>query len=170
MNAYISAGDIIWGSIAGALTGLCGVLFFAITAHFFVKEGFSAKSLKLFFVDGKKKELLSWIALFIENYPMVFFAFFSIKNTLKACLQVYILFTCLNEMVFGHVLDKSTQNHCSAIFSSKRVMFQTYFGLATSWLSITKNLVAFEENNYVKTGQQIRIFKKLFLFFKVSPS
>ena len=62
---------MIWGSIAAALTGLCGVIFLAVTAHFFIKQGFSYQSLNIFFIDGKKKELLSWIALFIENYPMV---------------------------------------------------------------------------------------------------
>jgi hypothetical protein len=72
-------------------------------------------------------------------------------------------------MVYGsHVLDKSTQNHCSEISSSTRVMLQMYLGLATSWMSITKNLVAFEENNYKKEEQEIKIFKKLFMFLKVS--
>ena len=72
-------------------------------------------------------------------------------------------------MVFGsHVLDKSTQNHCYAISSSTRIMVQMYLGLVTSWMSIAKNLVAFEENNYKKEGQEIRIAKKLFMFLKVS--
>ena len=74
----------------------------------------------------------------------------------------------MNEMVFGHVLDKSTQNHCSDIFSSLKVMLQMYFGLATSWLSITRNLVAFEEKNYIKEGREIKILKKIFLFVKAS--
>ena len=71
VEAYFSAGDVVWGSIAAALTGLCAIIFLGIASHFFIREGFSSKSFKHFFVDGKRKELLSWIALFIENYPMV---------------------------------------------------------------------------------------------------
>ena len=82
--------------------------------------------------------------------------------------KVYILFTCLTNIAFeNHVLDKSTQNHCSEISSSVRVMFLQYLGLATSWMSITKNLVAFEEQNFKKEGKDIKIVKKLFLFLKV---
>ena len=71
VNAYLSTGHIIWGSIAAALTGLCLIIFLGIISHYFINEGLSKKSLKAFFFDLKKKQLLSWIALFCENYPMV---------------------------------------------------------------------------------------------------
>jgi hypothetical protein len=71
VEAYLSAGDVVWGSIAAALTGLCAIIFLCIAFHFFIKEGFSRESLKNFFGDEKRKERLFWIALFVENYPMV---------------------------------------------------------------------------------------------------
>jgi hypothetical protein len=55
----------------GQLAGLCAIIYLGISSHFFIKEGFSRQSFKNFFVDGKRTELLAWIALFIENYPMV---------------------------------------------------------------------------------------------------
>jgi hypothetical protein len=63
-------------------------------------------------------------------------------------------------------MEISTEAHCGA-FKSTRLIIQMYLGLASSWISITKNLVAFEEKNCKKRGQEITIGKKLFMFLKV---
>ena len=56
--------------------------------------------------------------------------------------------------------------HCTEVMASVSVQVQLYLGLATSWLSITKNLQTFEENNYVRGGQELNLMKQLFLYFK----
>ena len=63
-------------------------------------------------------------------------------------------------------MEISTEAHCGA-FKSTRLIIQLYLGLASSWISITKNLVAFEEKNCKKRGQEITIGKKFYMFLKV---
>ena len=52
------------------------------------------------------------------------------------------------------------------VMESVSIQIQLCLGLATSWLSIAKNLFVFEENNYVKGGEELNLMKQLFLFFK----
>ena len=81
-------------------------------------------------------------------------------------MQVYIIFICDFNTPRITEFDSSTRHHCISLFSSTWNQIALYFGLATSWLSISKNLVRFEENNYEKEGQQFNWKIKLFLFLK----
>ena len=56
--------------------------------------------------------------------------------------------------------------HCTGVMESIRSQIQLYLGLATSWISIAKNLFHFEENNYVKGGEELNLMKEVFLFLK----
>ena len=56
--------------------------------------------------------------------------------------------------------------HCMGVMESVSIQIQLILGLATSWLSIAKNLFVFEENNYVRGGEELTLMKQLFLFFK----